>query len=832
MRKRYEHGVDIRDGIADERAVVIAGHARFTALTPTLLRLEYAPDGKFEDRPSFFALHRRLTPPRLSVECQADEVVLRTDAVELRYRFSAGLFDSRNLVIRWHELPPAESDIRGSTNAGRTRPIPTSDGPTVPPYQWRPGDTNRRNLGGTVRTLDGARGPVRRDDGLLSRDGWFFIDDSYTPVFTDDWITARDVRGRRDGYFFAYGRDYARALRDLVTLSGRIPVLPPFVFGSWYSRYWPYSADDFKRLVEEYREHGFPLDVLVMDMDWHKSGWTGYSWNRELIPDPGELLHWLHERGIYVTLNLHPASGVGRHEDAYADFARAMGRDPMAGEPIPFDCTDPRFMANYFALLHRPLERQGVDFWWLDWQQQRTSAIRRLDPLTWLNHLFYHDLVHQYGVDRALIFSRWGGWGSQRYPVQFSGDAESNWDVLAFEVELTAGSGNAGCAYWSHDIGGHWSLDGRADPELVVRWIQFGALSPVLRLHSTRDPLNDRRPWLDGEPFTSAARKAFLLRASLRDYLIRAAKQAHETGLPLCRPMYLACAHDEDAYRCPGQYMLGDDLIVVPVTRPGNRPRRFARVRCWLPGGEWVEWESQRRHFGPTWVNYEAALAGVVIFQRAGASVLPDALRNARNVRFVGERISTDENRCTPCHDHAPSKDDPSCAFVDTWWIAGPFAPHMSDPDVSDALRRVLAGNQNVETWRDANGHVLQWQRYVTLAASTDDPTQRRNHTVNMKAVFGQLESIGLARTTILSDTDTPAWLHLRHDDPLDLYFNGALIYRYEKVWPVYDPVPPIRIALRKGENHIVIVQKQFGDRWGFELSWTHVAPSVRRGGN
>lgn len=819
MREHPGHDVDISDGIAEGRSVVVVGNARFTVLTPTLLRLEYAPDEQFEDHPSFFALHRRRTPPAFAVERASTNLVLRTDALELRYRMGSGFFDSRNLDIRWRD-GASQRDACGT------------DAPAGPPGAstgvWRPGDTNRGNLGGTVRTLDGARGTVRRDDGLLSRDGWFLIDDSRTPVFTRDWIAARDGRSRRDWYFFGYGLDYAAALRDLVTVSGRIPVPPAFIFGSWYSRYWPYGADDFKRLVDEYREHGFPLDVVVVDMDWHKPGWTGFSWNRELIPDPEGLLRWLHDRGVHVTLNLHPASGVHRHEDAYADFARAMGRDPVAGEPIPFDCTDPKFMANYFDLLHRPLERQGVDFWWLDWQQQRTSAIRSLDPLTWLNHLFYHDLKRQYGEDRALIFSRWGGWGSQRYPVQFSGDAESHWDVLAFQVELTSTGGNAGCAYWSHDIGGHWSLDGRADPELVVRWIQFGALSPVLRVHSTRDPLNDRRPWLDGEPFTTAARKAFHLRAALSGYLAHAARQAHDTGQPLCRPMYLAHARDEDAYRCAGQYMLGDELVVAPVARPGTGPRRFARVSCWLPEGEWVEWESQRRHTGPVWVDYEAALSGMGVFQRAGVSILPDALRSPRNVRFVGERRWVGENPCTPRKGDAHVAGEPSAAFVDSWWVVGPFTPNMADPDVVDAVRRAQSREGDSESWRDARGHVRQWLRYVTPAASTGDPTQRRNHTVNMKAAFGQTESIGVARATIASDSDAPAWLHLRHDDPLDLYLNGELVYRHEKVWPVYDPAPPIGVQLRKGVNPIVIVQKQFGDRWGFDLSWTHLPPSAR----
>ena len=142
-------------------------------------------------------------------------------------------------------------------------------------------------------------------------------------------------------------------------------------------------------------------------MDWHLvdvdpqygSGWTGYSWNRELFPDPEAFLAEVHRRGLRVTLNVHPADGVRAFEDAYPEMAAALGLDPDAGLPIAFDVTDQAFMAAYLGILHRGLERQGVDFWWLDWQSGPYSRVAGIDPLWMLNH--FHFLDSARGIDEG-----------------------------------------------------------------------------------------------------------------------------------------------------------------------------------------------------------------------------------------------------------------------------------------------------------------------------------------------------------------------------------------------------------------------------------------------
>ncbi|MGB6031897.1 MAG: TIM-barrel domain-containing protein, partial [Bacteroidota bacterium] len=280
---------------------------------------------------------------------------IRTSGLTVRYRMGGGRFDDTNLEV--HYQVGGQSEI------------------------WRPGVEDTANLGGTVRTLDGIEGETTLPPGLLSRSGWTLIDDSERPLFDDGewpWVMARPEGDAQDYYFFGYGLDYKKQLTDYTRVAGRIPMLPRFAFGVWWSRYWGYTDEEFKQLVEEFRIHDVPLDVLVVDMDWHltfnmrwdkkvldqagqRLGWTGYTWDSSFFPDPEGFLTWCEQQGLKTPLNLHPASGIQPHELHYPEMARAMGIDPSTEKYVPFDIVDRDFAENYLNLIIRPLERQGVD---------------------------------------------------------------------------------------------------------------------------------------------------------------------------------------------------------------------------------------------------------------------------------------------------------------------------------------------------------------------------------------------------------------------------------------------------------------------------------------
>ena len=587
--------------VADSSAVVVSGNARFTVLTPELIRMEYAAGAEFEDRASFVFTNRRLPVPEFSVDRAEGQLVIGTAALTLRYVDGDEPFNKGNLSV--------ELVLNGK------------------PTLWKPGQPDVGNLGGTYRTLDMVSGDVALPPGLLSRDGWTVVDDSERLLFdkhedTDwPWAAPRDKSGVIDWYFFGYGHDYARALRDFTRVAGRIPLPPRFAFGSWWSRYWAYSDTELKELVAEFAEHDVPLDVLVIDMDWHLDGWTGYTWNPKYFPDPDGFLRWVREQGLRVTLNLHPADGVKKHEKGFADVAEAMGLDPTKVEEVPFDCADPRYVDAYFKHLHHPLERQGVDFWWIDWQQGEKTKIEGLDPLWWLNYLHWTDMERNPELKgkRPLLFSRWGKLGNHRYQVGFSGDTYCNWPSLAFQPYFTSTAGNVCYPYWSHDIGGH--QPGPVDPELYARWIQWGIFSPILRTHTTKNPAAERRIWKFPDQVFHAAREAFHLRYELIPYIYTAARQCYDTALPICRPLYYAWPELDEAYTHTNEYMFGDDLLVSPVVKPASPLSGCAELRVWLPPGEWVNWYTGRRYDGNATVSLQVPLNEIPLFVRAGAII-------------------------------------------------------------------------------------------------------------------------------------------------------------------------------------------------------------------
>jgi hypothetical protein len=621
-------------------AIVIKGHARFTVLTPQLIRMEWSADGKFEDRPSLVFINRRMPVPAFTVVRESGTLTIKTSELRLDYNAGSGdgLFSPTDLTIQF-----------------------TLDGR---PVIWHPGIPDTGNLQGTTRTLDGANGNKTReplDPGLISRDGWVVVDDSARNLFDSDdfrfangesspwpWVVPRPAGDRpdryQDWYFFGYGHNYKQALGDFVQVAGRIPLPPRFAFGAWWSRYWSYSDQEFLSLVKDFKENDVPMDVLVIDMGWHpnflseenakdqagqRKGWTGYTWDKLLFPDPHAFLNQVHADGLKATLNLHPRSGVQPWEDAYPAMARAMDIDPSTQKYVPFDITNKKFSTNYMDLLHHPLEKQGVDFWWLDWQQEPATPIAGLSNTWWLNYVHFTD--QQREGKRPLLFHRWGGLGNHRYQIGFSGDTISSWDSLAFQPWFTATAANVGYAYWSHDIGGH--IPGVIDPELYARWVQFGAFSPILRTHTTSNPDAERRLWAYPEPYSDAMRNAFQMRYALQPYLYTEARRTYDTGVAFLRPLYYDWPNADEAYTSKAEYSFGDSMIVDPVVAPVDPTSKLATEKVWLPEGDWIEYFTGKRFTGPITLTRSFSIDQIPLYVRAGA-VIPMMPK----MQFTGEK--------------------------------------------------------------------------------------------------------------------------------------------------------------------------------------------------
>ena len=581
---------------------VVIGNSRFTFVTPSLVRMEYANKGKFLDDKTLFAQNRDALCKDVKVEKKENNrYVLSTSAMRVEFQNDGYPFGQSNIKVFFPQNGKEHS--------------------------WYMASRQGRNLKGAVTTLDEVSGPIPLNEGLLSRDGWYVIQDTGKEVLKDGWVAPRDRNHVQDFYVFAYGDDYKAALKSLQSISGKAPMPRKYVHGSWYCRWWDYTADDYKQLVKEYKEHDFPLDIMVFDMGWHTQNatsgtahagnrsWTGYSWNRKLIPDPAKLISELKEDKISVVLNEHPHDGIRDHEDMYPDFMKAMGEEAGPGKNIVFDAGDRKYMENFMKYAHEESDKMGVAFWWLDWQQDYVYPVVRgtnMKHLDWLNEIYF-DYSKRDNL-RGAGFSRWSGFGDHRHPIQFSGDSVGNWDVLKFEIELTATSGNAGCFFWAHDLGGFY---GGKDSELMARWIQFGLLNSSLRLHSVGDP--DRRPWCWGDQAEKSMKISYHLRSQLMPYIYSSVRQCNTDMLPLNRAMYIDYTKEEDAYKNPQEFLVGDLLLGAPVTKAGTGADKKADQRVWLPPHQvWYQFFSGQRYDGGQYITEECDLDSFPLYVRGG----------------------------------------------------------------------------------------------------------------------------------------------------------------------------------------------------------------------
>lgn len=584
---------------------LVFGNNRLSIITPTLLRLEYATDARFIDAPTLFAYDRSsmLSPSDISVRELGDNCYeITTPALRIWYKHDGFPFSTSNLHVFY--------TLDGKEKKFTNRFLP------------------KNNLGGPVETLDRVTKEIPMNDGILSKDGWYMIDDERTDLLVNGWISPRDTESHiQDQYCFVYGNDYKAALSSLGAISGKVPMTRKYIHGVWYCRYWDYTSDEFLDIIRGYDKNDFPLDNIVFDMGWHTNdatvgtghnghlNWNGYTWNRELIPDPKALIDSCHARGVTVSLNDHPHDGMRPHEEHYPAFIKALG---VTDGTVPlFNTADSNYMAKFFDYAHRPSEDMGVDFWWLDWQQNYLYPHVRghhSTTLAWINELYYRD--SQRNGKRGAGYSRWAGWGDHRHPIQFSGDAQANWELLAFEVKLTACSGQGGCYYWAHDIGG---FRGDPNPELTVRWTQFGALSAALRVHSTKDKRLDRRPWISGDRETKAMRKMYHMRSEMMPYIYSSVWQTHNTMVPLNRSMFIDYGDQKESFSQPQQFTFGDILLAAPISTPGSGADKTAAQKVWFPKGEvWYDYFTHERKDGGQTAQIEKPLEEFPLYVRGG----------------------------------------------------------------------------------------------------------------------------------------------------------------------------------------------------------------------
>lgn len=507
----------------------IVGNVRVELLSDSLVRLELKGPEGFENRQTFHILNRDWPGVKYKLSTNSNVVEIQTANYSVDIPQNAASLDGVQVKsVDGTTLYQYDGVLNNSV----WLPAP-SDKPQV----WSFADTPRiipPKWGLTPAPADNQDHP--------ETSGWDLDND------------APDV------YVFIPGGSYFQLRTDFLKLTGPSEMPPLFVFGAFDSRWHDYSEATALQQIDDYRAHQIPLDVLVVDTGWRIGASIGYQPNTNLFPNMARFFSEAHAHHAHVMFNDHP-------------------------EPQALSALDPKEL-NYRWDGLTGLLNEGLDFWWFDrnWMVALKTPAPNLRKEVWGMRLYHDMTLRDRPNSRPLIMANVDGIdngirkrpmdvASHRFSIQWTGDIRPDYDYLRYGVENAVHAGVCSLfPYMSEDLGGHVA---DPTPEGYIRWIEYGALSPIYRPHCTYN--HERMPWAFGPEAETVARRFLDMRYRLLPVFYAAAHEDYETGEPILRRLDLYYPQYPDAAR-DDQYLLGKNILVAPVLEGLQQPV----PRAWL----------------------------------------------------------------------------------------------------------------------------------------------------------------------------------------------------------------------------------------------------------
>lgn len=568
-----EKVVSTSDLLAKNENVVLGQTFRISVLTERLIRLEYNPNGIFNDLESTLVKFRNF--PKVDFTKQEDGryLVIRTKYFTLSYTkekpFDAGkLMPMANLKV----------ELTGTDRS------------------WYYNHPEIKNYKGNFIASDGSEDDSKPRNGLYSIDGFASLDDSNSYVFDNGGKMYQRSQGCIDIYLFMYNNSFDEALKDYFMLTGYPSMIPRYALGNWWSRDLNYTSDDIRELINNFYKSEIPLSVLVLDKGWHVDNSTsenevktGYTFNKELIDNPEELIKELHDKNIHVGLSLNPVDGIYPNEEHYREIANMF--NIADNKIIAFDPLNPVLLDAIYKIMVSPLTKIGVDFYLND----ADSNSLTVDKLFLLNKSLYENNdINNSG--HRMILARNALTATHRYPITYTGKTMVGWDGLRKAIKAQAMAANIGVSWISLDVNGNYG--GVEEEELYVRSIEQATFGPILRFNAPRGRYYRKEPWRWNAKTLEIVSRFLKLRHRLIPYLYTLAYNYHKKGDLVIKPLTYKYpwVYDDSTYKY--EYLLGDNILVSPIITKKDTLINRTIHRMFIPDGIWYDFITGKKFPG------------------------------------------------------------------------------------------------------------------------------------------------------------------------------------------------------------------------------------------
>lgn len=560
--------INYSNALATPENVIKGKKYRFTVLTPRLIRMEYSEDGTFEDHLTTLVLNRKTAAVEYTKKEDKKYLEITTSYFRLTYEKNKPFYSGKFDTMKYLKVELLNTD-----------------------KIWYYGHPEIRNYGSPNSSLDDNKGKLKLKKGLYSVDGFASIKDENDLILENGTVKPRENKNI-DLYLFLYLKDFALCLKDYFLITGSPALIPRYALGNWWSKNEEYNDLSLKDLVDDFKNKEIPLSILLLDKKWHIDEYkdkiydSGFTWNKTLFSNPKKMIDYLHKSGIRLGLNINPVPGILPYEPSYDVLAHTLEKQE---DILVFNVMNDAVIENYFNFLIHPLDKMGVDFYWIDetTKKERENAI--------LDYYHTEDMKKDY-QKRPMLLSRNVTSAPHRYPVLYSGKTIVSWDTLKMIPFHNALASNIGVSYWAHDIGGYYK--GTEDNELYTRYVQLGVFSPILKFGADKGKYYKREPWKWSIKTYSIVKKYLQLRHRLIPYLYAEAYKYHQYGMPMVMPIYHKFPEMYDDVNYRNGYYFGTELFVSPIVTKKDYIMNRSIHKFFLPDGMWYDFVTGKKFPG------------------------------------------------------------------------------------------------------------------------------------------------------------------------------------------------------------------------------------------